>query len=160
MIAVTTPILEDFAYLARQMRPDEIEQHLAFTGDDEYDANEAALRFATLPGPKFVITADGLPVVAGGFWPVRPGVYEGWQAGTTAGWEQHWRTITKHTRRLNDALLAAGHCHRLQLCALAGRDKTFEWYERSLGYAREAVLTGYCANGRDAVMFVRTKETT
>lgn len=156
MIRVAHPLAEDVAYIARQMRPDEVDQYCAFTGG-EYDADEAIRRFLTIDGPKFVITADHMPVVIGGFYRVRPGVWEGWQAGTMAGWGAHWRAITKHTRRLNDALLQDPSCHRLQLCAVAGRDKTFEWYERSLGYTREAVLKGYCADGRDAVMFARVK---
>lgn len=55
-------------------------------------------------------------------------------------------------------MLAEPNVHRLQLYGQAGRDKTFEWYERSLGYHREATLSRYCANGDDAVLFARVKE--
>lgn len=151
-------LIEDLAYLARNMRPDEIAQDLAMTGADEYDPQQAILKMAAVHGPKFVLLADGVPVVAGGFWQVRPGVWEGWQLGTMAGWEKHWRAITKITRKLNDRMLAEPNVHRLQLYGQAGRDKTFEWYERSLGYHREATLSRYCANGADAVLFARTKE--
>lgn len=151
-------LIEDIAYLARRMRPDEIEQDLAMTGLSEYDPAQAILKMASVYGPKFVILADDVPVVAGGFWQVRPGVWEGWQLGTMDGWEKHWRTITKVTRKLNDQMLARPEVHRLQLYGVAGRDKTFEWYERSLGYRREATLSRYCANGADAVLFARTKE--
>lgn len=163
MSKVTTDsnvLVEDLAYLARRMRPDEIEQDLAMTGATEYDPESAIIKMAAVNGPKFVILDDGVPVVAGGFWQVRPGVWEGWQLGTLDGWAKHWRTITKVTRRLNDRMLARREVHRLQLIGLAGRDKTFEWYERSLAYRREAILHRYCANGADAVMFYRTKETT
>jgi hypothetical protein len=151
-------LIEDLAYLARNMRPDEIAQDLAMTGAAEYDPQQAILKMAAVHGPKFVLLADGVPVVAGGFWQVRPGVWEGWQLGTMAGWEKHWRAITKITRKLNDKMLAQPDVHRLQLYGQAGRDKTFEWYERSLGYHREATLRRYCANGADAVLFARTKE--
>lgn len=151
-------LIEDLAYLARNMRPDEIAQDLAMTGAAEYDPQQAILKMAAVHGPKFVLLADGVPVVAGGFWQVRPGVWEGWQLGTMVGWEKHWRAITKITRRLNDRMLAEPNVHRLQLYGQAGRDKTFEWYERSLGYRREATLSRYCANGDDAVLFARTKE--
>ncbi|WP_313416047.1 hypothetical protein [Stenotrophomonas sp.] len=151
-------LIEDLAYLARNMRPDEIAQDLAMTGAAEYDPQQAILKMASVHGPKFVLLADGVPVVAGGFWQVRPGVWEGWQLGTMAGWEKHWRAITKITRRLNDRMLAEPNVHRLQLYGQAGRDKTFEWYERSLGYQREATLSRYCANGDDAVLFARIKE--
>lgn len=152
-------LIEDLAYLARNMRPDEIAQDLAMTGAAEYDPQQAILKMAAVSGPKFVLLADGVPVVAGGFWQVRPGVWEGWQLGTVAGWEKHWRAITRWTRKLNDRMLAQPDVHRLQLYGLAGRDKAFEWYERSLGYHREATLSRYCSNGADAVLFARTKET-
>lgn len=158
-ITTTTDVqIEDLAYLARRMRPDEIEQDLAMTGMAEYDPSQAILKMASVYGPKFLILADNVPVVAGGFWQVRPGVWEGWQLGTMDGWEKAWRTITKVTRQLNDRMLALPDVHRLQLYGLAGREKTFEWYERSLGYRREATLSRYCANGADAVLFARTKE--
>ncbi len=158
-VTVTDQVLiEDLAYLARNMRPDEIEQDLAVTGAAEYDPQQAILRMATVTGPKILVLADNVPVVAGGFWQVRPGVWEGWQLGTMDGWAAHWRTITKVTRRLNDEWLARPDVHRLQLYGLTGRDKTFEWYERSLGYRREATLSRYCANGADAVLFARVKE--
>lgn len=151
-------LIEELAYLARKMRPDEIEQDLAMTGMTEYDPEQAILKMAAVHGPKFVILADYTPVVAGGFWQVRPGVWEGWQLGTMEGWDKHWWHITRVTRKLNDRMLARPEVHRLQLYGLAGRDKTFEWYERSLGYRREATLSRYCANGADAVLFARIKE--
>lgn len=161
MSKVTTTasvMIEDIAYLARNMRPDEIAQDLAMTGMAEYDPEQATLKMASVYGPKFLILVDNVPAVAGGFWQVRPGVWEGWQLGTMDGWERCWRSISKITRRLNDEWLARPDVHRLQLYGQAGRDKTFEWYERSLGYTREATLRGYCANGDDAVLFSRTKE--
>lgn len=151
-------LIEELAYLARHMRPDEIEQDLAFSGEAEFSPEAAARRMINAEGPKFVIVAEGLPVVAGGFVFVRPGVWQGWQAGTIEGWDKHWRTITKATRKLNDRMLADPAVHRLQLCALAGRELAFEWYERSLRYQREATLSRYCASGADAVMFSRIKE--
>lgn len=160
MTVTTTPqvMIEDLAYLARRMRPDEIEQDLAMTGLSEYDPDQAILRMASVYGPKFLILDDNIPVVAGGFWQVRPGVWEGWQLGTMEGWDRAWWHITRVTRRLNDRMLARPDVHRLQLYGVAGRDKTFEWYERSLGYTREATLRRYCANGADAILFSRVKE--
>lgn len=158
-IQVTSRVeFEDLAYLARNMRPDEVEQDMAFSGTGVHDVDSAILRMVNVDGPKFVMLADGLPILGGGFYCIRPGVWEGWQAGTVPGWDRYWRSITKITRRINDKMLADPSVHRLQLCAMAGRDKTFEWYERSLGYRREATLRRYCASGVDAVMFARVKE--
>lgn len=158
-VQVTSRVrFEDFAYLARNMRPDEVEQDMAFNGTEEHDVESAILRMVNVTGPKFVMLADDRPILGGGFYCIRPGVWEGWQAGTLAGWDRYWRSITKVTRKINDEMLADPNVHRLQLCAMAGRDKTFEWYERSLGYRREATLRRYCASGLDAVMFARVKE--
>jgi hypothetical protein len=77
-IRLGTPIVEDFAYIARNMRADEVAQFLALTGLPEYVPDVAARGFIATQGPAFVmIDRDGLPVLAGGFQPVRQGVYEG-----------------------------------------------------------------------------------
>ncbi|HHA2878424.1 TPA: hypothetical protein ACOFC6_002270 [Stenotrophomonas maltophilia] len=151
-------LFEDLAYVARNMRPDEVAQDMAFNGTKVHDVESAILRMVNVAGPKVVMFADGLPILCGGFYCIRPGVWEGWQAGTMAGWDRYWRSITKVTREINDRMLADPDVHRIQLCAMAGRDKTFEWYERGLGYRREATLHRYCASGADAVMFARVKE--
>lgn len=156
-ITVTAPILEDWAWLARRMRPDEIAQHVAAWGDSEYDPNVAALRFATLAGPTFCFLGeDGLPVAAGGFLPLRAGVYEAWMVGTLERWESHGRALSRAVRRITDRMLAQPGVHRLQITALASRTQAHEWYERALGYRREAALARYCADGQDAIIFART----
>lgn len=157
-VRVVRPIVEDFAYLARRMRPDEIAQYLAFSGEETYDPDAAARRFIETAGPTFaVIGPDGMPLVAGGFWPVRGGVYECWLVGTLESWSTHWRAITKFCRRLIAVMLEQSNVHRIQLCGMTGRDAAFHWYERSLGFTREGTLYGYCASGSDAVMFSRRK---
>ncbi len=158
ILTTSRVMFEDLAYLARNMRPDEAAQDMAFSGTDVHDVESSILRMVNVGGPKFVMFADGLPILGGGFYCIRPGVWEGWQAGTVAGWNRYWRSITKVTRRINDEMLADPNVHRLQLCAMAGREKTFEWYERGLGYRREATLHRFCASGVDAVMFARVKE--
>lgn len=155
-ITVTTPILEDWAWLARRMRPDEIEQHLAARGVDTYDPNAAALEFATVPGPTFCLVGeDGLPVCAGGFVPLRPGVYEGWMVGTLDRWESHGLALTRAVRRITDRMLQQPGVHRLQITALPTRTQAHAWYERALHYRPEATLTRYCADGQDAIIFAR-----
>ena len=154
-LRLATPIVEDFAYLARRMRPDEIDQFLAFSGATEWSPDSAARELLAKRGASFVLVDPGnLPVVAGGFEPISRGVVEAWMLGTIDGWAEHWRRITTACRRLMDAQFANG-VHRVQICALASRTKTHEWYERGLGMQREGVLRRYCADGSDAVMFSR-----
>ena len=151
------PILEDFAYLARHMRPDEIDQFCAMTGVGEYNADIAARSLAAIPGYAWVLVgADGLPFLVGGFQPIRPGVYEGWLAGTMEGWQRHGFAITRICRRQMDALLREG-AHRVQIPALASRVAAHAWYERGLGMTREGRMPGYCADGRDAEMFGKVR---
>jgi hypothetical protein len=156
-LRLAMPQLADYLYLAQRMRPDEQAQFLALSGLTTYDADTAARALALSTGPSWVLVGDdGLPVLAGGFEPERPGVWVGWQVGTLEGWAQHWRAITRMTRRINDDMLARDDCHRLQIIAVTGRDKACEWYERGLGYVREAVLRRYCADGQDAISYART----
>lgn len=156
-IRLGVPIVQDFAYIAANLRPDEIEQYLALTGLPEYVPDVAARSLVASPGSQFVmVSRDSLPVLVGGFCPVRAGVYEGWLAGTTQGWSNHWRAMTKVCRGLMDDLLANG-AHRIETFALASRTQAHAWYERSLLMQREGVLRGYFADGQDAVVFARIK---
>jgi hypothetical protein len=110
---------------------------------------------AATAGPAWVLVDDaGLPVLLGGFEPIRPGVYECWLAGSLDAWTQHWRTFTRVCRRLLADLFANG-AHRVQTCALASRTAAHRWYA-SVGLAREGVLHGYGATGADFIMFART----
>jgi hypothetical protein len=154
---IAEPILTDFAYLAERMRPDEIDQLLAFTGWAEYVPDRAARLWAATPGECVALLGpDGRALGLGGLTPVSPGVYEAWSVSTLAAWDTHWRAITKLCRRQIDHALANG-AHRVQVCSLASRTRAGEWYVRGLGLKREGCLRRYTADGRDAVMYARVK---
>lgn len=154
---LTAPILEDFAWIARRMRPDEIEQHVASYGDEEYSPDAAALRFATYPGPKWTLLGeDGMPVAVCGYIPVRPGVYAAWAAGTMDRWKTHWRTMTKLSRRTMATLLERPDVHRVEILALDSRTEAHRWYVDGLDMTDEGVQRG-AFNGLDARMFARIK---
>lgn len=148
------PTVIDYALIAQHLRPDEIEQFLAFTGLDTYNPDTAARVWAKTDGPAFaLIDGDGMAVAAGGLQPVGPGVLEAWAVGTLPGWDRHWRSITRACRGVIDGAFRDG-AKRVQVCALASRVKAHEWYERGLKMQREGVLRAY-AGGRDAIMFAR-----
>lgn len=156
-IRLGAPIVEDFCHIARHMRADEIDQYLALTGLPEYVPDVAARSLVASPGKTFVmVDRAGLPVLVGGFAPVRRGVFEGWLAGTDQGWATHWRAMTKVCRGLMDDLLANG-AHRIETFALASRTAAHDWYERSLLMQREGVMKGYFSDGQDAIVFARVK---
>ncbi len=155
-IRVGVPLVQDFARIAQDMRPDEIAQSLAFTGRGAYSADLVARALLASDGPQFVLVdRAGMPVAVGGFEPVGPGVFETWGIGTLAGWGKHWRAITKQSRRQMDRLFAAG-AHRIQIISLASRTQAHGWYVNGLGMTFEGVLRGYCADGSDAVIHART----
>ena len=151
------PVLEDYAYVAKRMRVDEIEQFLAKTNLKTYDSDTCARVAASITGPAYVyVDRSGYPVLIGGFEPLRHGVYEAWMMGTDEAWKKYWRSFTKIAKRMM-ADMFSDDAHRIQTAALTTRPLSHFWYER-LGMKNEGVQKRYCANGQDAVMFAITKE--
>lgn len=155
-VRIGTPLVEDWAYLARAMREEERAEVAAITGRP-YSADAAAQTFITVQGLKYVLVGrDNLPLAAGCFEHVRPGVLETWGIGTPEAWGSAWRTITKVCRRQMDELFETG-THRIQIVSGADRAQAHAWYERGLLMQREGVLHRYFADGSDAVMHARVR---
>lgn len=154
-LRLAIPVLEDYVHLSKRMRADELDQFMAMSDMGEFRSDACARALANTAGPQWVaLDPDNRPVLLGGFQPLRPGVYEGWQISTDEAWARWWRSFTKISVRLMDDMFAGG-AHRIQTCALHNRTITHAWYER-IGMRREGVLTRYCADGQDAIMFART----
>lgn len=144
------PLLDDFCWLARNMRPDEKEQFAAFAGMD-YDPDTAARVLSATRGDSWALVGDdGVPVAVGGLEPVSAGTVQAWAMGTLEGWAAHWHAITRASRKL----IARSGARRVQVMALASRTRAHHWYEKGLGMQREGVLRAY-ASGQDVVMFAR-----
>lgn len=156
MIARPAQLL-DLVHICRNMRPDEIEQTLAFGYATAYDPDQCAATLFTQIGPKVTLVgADGMPAYCGGVMEVGPEVFSGWAVGTMAGWETQWRSITKATRRFHDSLLA-GPARRIQLTALASRTAACQWYVKGLKMQPEGIRRAYGRNGEDAIEFSRVR---
>lgn len=154
---LVTPTLSMFEFVARHMRQDEIEQYLALTGAPKYDVQEAALSFAAAGGVKFGLADDnGMPYCIGGYEARGPHVWQSWMMGTDAGWEKHWRTITKSTLWLIQQLLDGG-ANRLQTNCLASRVDAIKWYEDSLKMQYEGTFREYGVNGEDVACYAITR---
>lgn len=154
---VRAATLIDLIHVCRNMRPDEIEQTLAFGYADAYDPDEAAVSLYRQPGPKLtVVGRDGMPAAVGGAMEVSSGVFHVWAAGTMDGWESEWRSMTKATRRLFDSLLA-GPAHRIEIKALASRVAACQWYTKGLKMKSEGVRRAYGRNGEDVIEFSRVR---
>lgn len=154
------PWMTDFIQVCAKMPEDERAQVEAFTGEP-YDIDGAAVGNFTAPGPKWVIKADELPLVIGGFVPVRPGVYRDWLLTTPEAWEKaNFFSVTRICKRIMDAMLLSKTAHRLECIAPASRVESrpelARWY-KLLGYTQEGRHYGYCANGADAISFSRVK---
>jgi hypothetical protein len=144
-------------YLCEQMRPDEREQYVALSFAAAYDPEIAAANLINLQGPRFaVLGADGMPVCAGGFHEIQPGIWQSWMVGTMDGWSTHWRSMTKAARWLMQALFDNG-ARRLQTNALSSRTAACLWYTRSLNLKFEGVLRQYGRNGEDVSCFGRVR---
>lgn len=147
-------------YLCENMRPDEIVQYLAMTGASEYDHRRAARGMIAMldQGPAFTVVGDidgrELPVCAGGYVRIVGGTWNSWMVGTMAGWEKHWRAITKGTLATMDFMFEVMDAHRLQTSALASRSAAIEWYTKGLKMKPEGIWTGY-ASGEDVAAFAR-----
>jgi hypothetical protein len=155
----TDPLLLDFIKVCINMPQNERECFEALTGE-QYNVDSIAVGNYMVPGPKWVIKADGEAIVVGGFAPKRPGVWRDFMINSTDAWEKHWFPVTRIARRAMDAMLASGQAHRLECITTAARLAAFPqieaWYG-VMGYTREATLWRYCANGADAVIFSRVR---
>lgn len=150
------PTLVDLLRLCSMAREDEIEQYEALIGKWNYE--EAAMGFYGRSGIKFVLIDDSdNPVCAGGWEEVIPGVWQSWMVGTDYYWKKHWRSITKHSRKVMDELLNAG-ARRLQTGALASRSKACSWYIRGLKMKPEGICRNFGFGGEDMATFARIKE--
>lgn len=153
------PFLGQFIHVCARMPKDERAQIEAMSGA-EYDVDGAAIGNFTVPGPKWVITADKSPIVIGGFVPQRPGVWRDFLLTTPDAWEKHWFAVTRICRRAMDAMLYSKQAHRLECVVPAARVQSrpelAKWY-KILGYNQEGLRYGYCANGADALAFSRVR---
>ena len=138
----------------------EQQEHFTTMTGQPWDIDGVAIGCFQSPGPKWSIHIDNVPVAVGGFAEQRPGVYRDWFIFAPAAFEKaNWLRVTRICRKLMDSVLKAG-AHRLECLVPVGRVESRpqldHWY-RILGYNKEALLYGYCANGADAYCYSRVK---
>lgn len=155
----TNPSMLDFLKIAARMPEDERKQVEAASGEP-YDIDGVAVGNYCAPGPKWVIKADDVPIVVGGFVPQRRGVWQDFLLTTPEAWTDHWFVVTRVCRRSMNAMFQSGEAHRLQCVVpvkrMEERPKLWEWY-KVLGYHKEGLHHGYYASGADAYSFARVK---
>lgn len=144
-------------HLCENMRADEIEQYLALTGAERYNPEIAANGMFNMGGHRFTLVGDRLPVVAGGYCEVIPGVWNSWMVGTDEGWEKHWRSITRASRWMIDFMFNEVGARRIETMALSSRTEACYWYERSLGMVYEGTRSGFGMGGEDVAFYGRKR---
>jgi len=153
------PLLLDFIKICAALPEDERKQIEAFSGH-AYDIDGAAVGNFMVAGPKWVAKDENdQPVAIGGFVEQRPGVYRDFLLSTPDAWSKYWFQLTRICRRVMDGMLHNG-VHRLECVVpanrLSSRAELARWY-KVLGYNKESLHYGYCADGTDAVMFSRVR---
>ena len=156
MITVAQPTLLDLLTLCHNARPDEIEQYELLSGMD-WQTESVAIGLHNRDGYRFVILNDDKPVVACGAMPLLEGTFDLWMVGTMDSWTHHWRSITKISRRIIEGIFKDG-ARRVQICVLASRQKTCEWYVRGLKLQYEGTMRQFGINGADMAMYARIAE--
>lgn len=152
------PMLLDYVKACIAMPQDEREQVEAFIGRP-YDIDSVAVGNWQVQGPKFVIKDGDVVLAVGGFAQQRPGVWRDYMLTTPQAWEkQYWFQVTRTCRRALDFMFSSRQAHRLEcitpVARLEARPEIERWYGL-LGYYREGMRYGYCANGANAVAFAR-----
>lgn len=156
---LANPTVADLFSLCQRMCAEEKDQFCAATGSETYDPEAAVRALVGVAGWQFCLLGDsGIPVAAGGFFQVRPKVWQTWMVVADGGWERYWREITKSCRRMMAQLFASGECHRIETVALASRTKAGRWYMKALGERFEGVARAWFPDGRDAAIYAKVKE--
>lgn len=163
------PFVGDFLQVASQLPQDERDQIEAMSGC-QFTVDGATVGSYTAEGPKWVIkvgeseeqfaAGEGVPIVVGGFAFQRPGVWRDFLLTTPLAWTTYTLPVTRFCKKAMDAMLTSGQAHRLECVVPAvrveARPELVKWYS-ILGYTREGIRHGYCANGADAVAFSRVR---
>jgi hypothetical protein len=137
------------------MCADDRDQVERFTGAP-YRQESMAYWAYGLAGPKWCgAREDGQAVAAGGFVPVRPGVFQTWFVATDEAWGEYTVEVTRICALVLENMLAQG-AHRIETYVLASRRAARLWYTR-IGLKREAALPGYGSKGETALLYTAVR---
>ena len=158
MHVFNNPTVLDFIRVVLTMLPDQRDHFTTMTGHP-YDVDGIAVGNFMVPGPKWAFkTEDGEPICVGGFAPQRPGVYRDYFiSGPKSFSPDYYFPVTRTCRRLIEMMLRT-EAHRVECIVPAPRVTPVldKWYA-TLGYNKEALRHGYCANGADAICYARVR---
>lgn len=149
-----TGTLADLWILCKAMREEEIAQYMAFSFQDRFDFERAAINFYERGPLRFTYEdAQSRPIACGGYQEVAPGVWQSWMVGTPETWARHWLSVTKNSRWVIDFMFREVGARRLQTNGLAERRAACVWYERGLKMHPEGVWAEFGQNGEDVAAY-------
>lgn len=154
----SNPLLLDFLRICLELPPDE-RQHIERISGEPFTEDACAVSAFSIPGPKWVVKKDGVPLAAGGFVMKRPGVWRDYLLTTPQAWEPPTAfRVTLACRRIMNAMFESGEAHRVECLVpeirVKARPELDRWY-KAMRYSLEATLQGYCADGTAACVYSR-----
>ena len=155
---ITDVTLVDLLMVCQALPQDEIEQIEAFTGG-QYDPEDLAVKTYSSGGIKWTcrIIETGEPIVVAGFFQVGVSTWRSFMLATDKAWAEFGREVTQHCKEVVDQVAGSDEFIRIETMCLASRKKAQDWYP-NIGLEYEGTLRSYGANGENAVMYVRTNQ--
>ena len=154
--ALTDCNLVDILVVGRALPQEEIEQIVAFSGD-EFDIQQIAVQIMSANNPRWCIRVKetGEPLVAAGMQQIGSNIWRTWFFATQSAWDDYGREITVHTAKTRKLMTEEQEYMRIETVCLATRKLAQEWYT-AVGMEYESTMHGYGVNGESAVMYVST----
>jgi hypothetical protein len=148
----------DFLKLCSVAREDEREQYMEMTGVP-WNVDDVANDLFGRDGVKFCVLDDALePVIVFGADLTIPGVWQTWMLTSDNAWKNHWKAITRHSRKVMKFMFDEVGARRIQTLALVSRTEACKWYVKGLRMTQESIAKGYGVTGQDFACFVRLRE--
>ena len=104
-------------------------------------------------GPNFTILKDGIPMIAGGFVPLWPGVFEGWLLRDERV-SPYWVSLGRCSKLIFSGLSSVMELHRVQFHVHSLDTRAIK-YAKFLMFQEEGTLTNYGADKADYLMMRR-----
>ena len=148
----TDTTLVDILMVAKALPEDEIEQILAFGGNDDPERIAVSLVQSASLMWTARVEETGEPLVVGGWVQTGPTIFRSFFLANPRVWAEHGKEITEITAETIDEVKRAFPYVRLETYCLSHREKAREWYEM-IGLSFDAELEGFGVKGESAVLY-------
>lgn len=115
---------------------------------------DIAQTFICVPGAKYAVLRNGVPVCVFGVVPIFPNVGQAWLVGTDEIGKSGVEVLRACRTVINT--LMNGHMHRIQAFSAAFYTQAHRWLE-NVGFHQESTLSKFGKDGSDFLVFAVTK---